>query len=73
MAPPEAAVHAWDISQATEQAFNPPDDVVLQGLETAKVVISPEARDGDTFGAEVTLASEASPIERLVAFTGRVA
>ena len=64
-------VHCWDISQATGQAFDPPADLAEQGLETAKMIIAPEARDGDTFAAEVTPPSAATPIEKLVAFTGR--
>jgi hypothetical protein len=35
------------------------------------MIIAPEARDGDTFAAEVTPPADASPIQRLVAFTGR--
>jgi uncharacterized protein (TIGR03086 family) len=64
-------VHAWDLSQATGQTFDPPVDVAEKGLETAQMIIRPEARDGVTFAAEVTPPSAASPIEKLVAFTGR--
>jgi uncharacterized protein (TIGR03086 family) len=64
-------VHCWDVSQATGQTFNPPAELSEQGLETAKTIIAPEARDGDTFAAEVTPPSSATPIEKLVAFTGR--
>ena len=64
-------VHCWDISQATGQTFDPPAELAEKGLETAQMVIAPEARDGDTFAAEVTLPSSGTPIEKLVAFTGR--
>jgi uncharacterized protein (TIGR03086 family) len=64
-------VHCWDIARATGQNFEPPAELAEQGLQTAAMVISPEARDGDTFAAEVTPPSSASPIEKLVAFTGR--
>jgi uncharacterized protein (TIGR03086 family) len=64
-------VHCWDMSQATGQTFDPPAEVAEKGLETAQMIISPEARDGVTFAAEVTPPSAASPIEKLVAFTGR--
>jgi uncharacterized protein (TIGR03086 family) len=64
-------VHAWDMSQATGQPFDPPAELVEQGLETARMVIAPEARDGDTFRAEVTPSPNGAPIEKLVAFTGR--
>jgi uncharacterized protein (TIGR03086 family) len=64
-------VHCWDVSQATGQTFDPPAELAEQGLETARTIIAPEARDGDTFAAEVTPPSAATPIEKLVAFTGR--
>jgi hypothetical protein len=35
------------------------------------MIITPEARDGDTFAAEVSSGGDAAPIERLAAFTGR--
>lgn len=64
-------VHAWDLSQATGQKFDPPNDIVEHGLGTAQQMLAPEMRNGDTFGAEVTPPSSATPIEKLVAFTGR--
>jgi uncharacterized protein (TIGR03086 family) len=64
-------VHCWDLSQATGQKFEPPADLAEQGLQTAGMIIAPEARDGDTFAAEVTPPSSATPMEKLVAFTGR--
>ncbi len=64
-------VHAWDLSQATGQKFEPPAELAAQGLETARAMIQPELRNGETFGAEVTPPSSATPIEKLVAFTGR--
>ena len=64
-------VHCWDISQATGQTFDPPADLAETGLATAQMIISPHARDGVTFAAEVTPLPDASPIEKLVAFTGR--
>jgi uncharacterized protein (TIGR03086 family) len=64
-------VHAWDLSQATGQAFDPPAEFCEQGLQAAQMIIAPEARDGDTFKDEVSASPSASPIEKLVAFTGR--
>ena len=64
-------VHAWDLSQATGQKFEPPADLTEQTLETARNMLSTEMRNGDTFAAEVTPPSSATPIERLAAFTGR--
>jgi uncharacterized protein (TIGR03086 family) len=64
-------VHCWDLATATGQHFDPPTDAVEHGLEVAKVVISRELRDGDTFCDEVAIRKPATPIERLAAFTGR--
>jgi uncharacterized protein (TIGR03086 family) len=63
-------VHCWDLATATGQPFDPPADAVEQGLETARMMISPELRGGP-FAEEVTVGAGATPIERLVAFTGR--
>jgi len=64
-------VHCWDLATATGQPFDPPTDAVEHGLEVAKVIISRELRDGDTFCDKVTVRAQATPIERLAAFTGR--
>jgi uncharacterized protein (TIGR03086 family) len=63
-------VHCWDLATATGQRFEPPVDAVEHGLQTAQMLISPELRGGP-FGAAVTAPPSATPIERLVAFTGR--
>jgi uncharacterized protein (TIGR03086 family) len=64
-------VHAWDLATATGQPFDPPADVVEPALATAQMIVTPESRSGDPFGPEVTPPANASPIGRLVAFTGR--
>jgi uncharacterized protein (TIGR03086 family) len=64
-------VHAWDLAQSTDQPFDPPTEIVEPAIASAQMIIAPEARDGDTFAAEVTAPADASPIQRLVAFTGR--
>lgn len=64
-------VHGWDLSRATGNPYEPDDGAVVVALDTAKELIAPEMRDGDTFAAEVTVADDAPPIDRLVAFTGR--
>jgi uncharacterized protein (TIGR03086 family) len=63
-------VHCWDLATATGQPFDPPADAVERGLQTAQMMISPELRRGP-FAEEVTVRASATPIERLVAFTGR--
>jgi uncharacterized protein (TIGR03086 family) len=64
-------VHCWDLSQATGQPFDPPADLANHGLEVAKQMIAAENRNGDTFADEVTVGANATPIEKLVAYTGR--
>ncbi|MDQ1435509.1 MAG: hypothetical protein QOF59_2325 [Actinomycetota bacterium] len=63
-------VHCWDLATATGQPFDPPADTVEQSLQTAQMMISPALRGGP-FADEVTVRGSATPIERLVAFTGR--
>ena len=64
-------MHSWDLATATGQSYDPPDDVVAAADAFARQAIAPEWRDGDTFAAEVEAAESATPLERLVAFSGR--
>jgi uncharacterized protein (TIGR03086 family) len=50
----DLAVHCWDVARATGQQVDLPEDIVTGGEAVARQMISPEARDGDTFAAEVT-------------------
>ena len=63
--------HGWDLARATGQAISPSDELVAFGRQTWEMVIRPEARDGDAFGAEQPCAEDASAIDKLAAFTGR--
>ena len=67
----DGLVHAWDLATATKQAYDPPDDLVAEVDAFARQAIAPAMRDGDTFADEVEPPSDATPIERLAAFTGR--
>jgi uncharacterized protein (TIGR03086 family) len=66
----EVAVHGWDISRACGQRRPIP-----RGLATDLLVIAPELVPGTgrhpLFAAPVTVASTASPSDRLAAFLGR--
>jgi uncharacterized protein (TIGR03086 family) len=64
-------VHAWDLATATGQPFEPPTDFVESVTPFYVQFIGPELRDGNTFAAAVEPGPEASPIDRLVAYTGR--
>jgi uncharacterized protein (TIGR03086 family) len=64
-------MHSWDLAMATGQDYSPPDDVVAAADAFARQVVAPEWRDGDTFAAEGEAPSGATPLDRLVAFSGR--
>lgn len=66
----DGLVHGWDMAVATGQDYAPPDDLVAAAREFAEGAIDP-LRDGVTFGPAVTPSGDATPIERLAAFTGR--
>jgi uncharacterized protein (TIGR03086 family) len=67
----DGLVHGWDLAMATGQAYAPSDELVDEVAAFARQALAPEMRDGDTFAAETELPGQASPLERLVAFSGR--
>jgi uncharacterized protein (TIGR03086 family) len=67
----DGLVHGWDLATATGQAYEPPDALVGEVEAFARGAIAPEMRDGDTFAGATEPPGDASPIERLAAFTGR--
>jgi uncharacterized protein (TIGR03086 family) len=67
----DGLIHGWDLATSTQQAWNPPDDVVAEVDAFARQAIAPEMRDGDTFAAETPVPLDAPPLLRLVAFSGR--
>ncbi len=64
-------VHCYDLATATGQPFDPPASVVDEGFQMAQMLITPELRNGDTFGAAVTAPDGASGMQRLAALAGR--
>ena len=48
-----------------------PDELLVQVDAFAHQVLGPWPRDGVNFAAEVSAPPDASPLERLVAYTGR--
>lgn len=69
----ELLIHAWDFAVATRQQVTVSDEVTSYVLELAKQVISPQQRAGGSFAAEVAVGPDAHILERLIAFSGRVA
>ena len=66
----DGLVHGWDIATATGQSYDPSDELVAAADAFAHQALDP-LRDGTTFAAAVQPATDASPIERLAAYTGR--
>ncbi len=67
----DGLVHGWDIATAAGLAYDPPADVVAAVDEFARAALGPDMRDGDTFAAATEAPAGASPLEQLVAFSGR--
>ncbi|AVH54976.1 MULTISPECIES: TIGR03086 family metal-binding protein [Streptomyces] len=68
----ELTVHGWDLATATGQPFTADDDVVATATAVA-TQIADGARANGAFGPEIEPAADATPLERLLAFTGRKA
>jgi uncharacterized protein (TIGR03086 family) len=66
----DGLVHGWDLATATGQKYEPSDELVAAVQDFARDAVPP-LRDGVTFADEAAGAVDASPIERLAAFTGR--
>jgi uncharacterized protein (TIGR03086 family) len=68
--PLELLVHGWDIAQATGQSIDATPEVAGYLLDRARELITPDKR-GRSFAAQATVRPEATPLQRLIAFTGR--
>ena len=66
----DGLVHGWDMATATGQAYDPPAGLVAAVDAFARQALD-ALRDGQTFAAAVEPDADATPIERLVAYTGR--
>jgi len=66
----DGLVHGWDLATATGQRYEPRAELVAAVEDFARGALDP-LRDGQTFADAVEPASDASPIERLAAYTGR--
>lgn len=67
----DGLVHGWDLATSTGQPWELDDGLVGEVDDFARQAITVEMRDGDAFAVEQQPADDASPIERLVAFSGR--
>jgi len=66
----DGLVHGWDLATATGQPYDPPEELVAEVEAFARGQLD-ALRDGETFAEAVEAPSGATPIERLVAYTGR--
>lgn len=69
----ELLVHAWDFAVATGQKVTVSDEVAAYVLELAERTITPEGRSRGGFADAVGIGPDAHVLDRLVAYTGRVA
>jgi uncharacterized protein (TIGR03086 family) len=67
----DGIVHGYDLTSATGRPYAPADPLVAEIDDFIRTLLVPEMRDGDTFAAATDAPSDATPIQRLVAFSGR--
>jgi uncharacterized protein (TIGR03086 family) len=67
----DGLVHGWDISTATGRPYDPPAALVDEVQRFAERAITPAMRQNGMFADPAAPPTDATPIERLVAFTGR--
>ncbi len=67
----DTATHSWDISRATGQGEELPDDLATFVLALARGFVSDQIRSFAGFDPEVPVPAEASPTAQLAAFLGR--
>jgi uncharacterized protein (TIGR03086 family) len=66
----DGLVHGWDLATATGQEYEPPAELVAAVEAFARDAVPP-LRNGAVFRDEAAPPPDATPIERLAAFTGR--
>lgn len=67
----DGLVHGWDLASSTGRGYELPPALVAEVEAFAHEALTPEMRDGDTFKGATTPPADATPIERVVAFSGR--
>jgi uncharacterized protein (TIGR03086 family) len=66
----DALLHGWDVAKATGQDATMPDGLAEAAYQTIHGRFTDEQRKG-IFGPEVSVADDATPQQRLLAYTGR--
>jgi uncharacterized protein (TIGR03086 family) len=67
----DGLIHGWDLATATGLDYELPPTVIESADEFARGALSAQMRDGDTFKEATAAPRDASPLQRLVAFSGR--
>lgn len=70
----EAFVHGWDLATALDQPFEPAPELVEAAWESARMIVSDDNRStepGAPYRPAITVAEPATPLDGLIAFTGR--
>lgn len=67
----DGLVHGWDLATATGQSYDPPAEVVEAVDAFARTALAADRRDLAAFHPAVEPPDDATPLVRLVAFTGR--
>ena len=66
----DGLIHGWDLATSTQQEWDPPASLVTEVDAFARQALVPEAR-GDRFEQAKEAPAGATPLLRLVAFSGR--
>jgi uncharacterized protein (TIGR03086 family) len=69
----EFLVHAWDFASATGQKVVVSDEVATYVLGLAEQVVTPEVRERAGFDPAIPISVDAPALDRILAFSGRVA
>lgn len=69
--PLELLVHGWDVARATARELEVPPEIADHVLGCARELVTEDKR-GRSFASEVPPRPEATVLEQLIAFTGRV-
>ncbi|MGV0794724.1 TIGR03086 family metal-binding protein [Mycolicibacterium sp. XJ1819] len=67
----EFLVHAWDYASAVGRDVTAPDSLSDYVLSLTHRIITPQGRGTAGFDAPVEVPADATPLDRLLAFTGR--
>jgi uncharacterized protein (TIGR03086 family) len=66
----DLTIHGWDLARATRQAYTADPAAVAEVSELVERM-GPTAREAKQFGEPVPVPHDASPVDRLLAATGR--